>query len=269
MGSENRRRHAAGRRARALGALDGAACSPWRRRRARLGANAAHAGEDGPDLRRPCPPTAPCRRASAAWTWRAGCWRLSTTRKTGPVYGFINGVHEEREPDSVGVLSLWRAAGHPLANHTWSHMNLNTNGLADWEADLVRNEPLLEKHMAGQDWRWLRYPFLSEGETPGQARRGPQGPEGPGLPHRQRDHELRRLRLERALRPLHGQGRRGGGGGAGGQLPEGRQGQPGLRARPVGQAVRPRHPLCAADARRRLRRPDDAEAADDVPATTA
>jgi len=85
---------------------------------------------------------------------------------TGPVYGFINGVHEEREPDSVGVLSLWRAAGHPLANHTWSHLDLNTHGLADWEADLVRNEALLQRHMAGQDWRWLRYPFLSEGETP-------------------------------------------------------------------------------------------------------
>jgi len=86
--------------------------------------------------------------------------------RTGPVYGFINGVGEEREPDSLGVLSLWRAAGHPVANHGWSHMNLNTNSLADWEADIVRNEPLLEKHMAGQDWRWVRYPFLSEGETP-------------------------------------------------------------------------------------------------------
>jgi peptidoglycan/xylan/chitin deacetylase (PgdA/CDA1 family) len=85
---------------------------------------------------------------------------------TGPVYGFINGVHEEREPDSVGVLSLWRAAGHPLANHTWTHKSLNGASLADWEADLVRNEPLLEKHMAGQDWRWVRYPYLNEGETP-------------------------------------------------------------------------------------------------------
>ncbi len=85
---------------------------------------------------------------------------------TGPVYGFINGVQEEREPDSVGVLSLWRAAGHPLGNHTWSHMGLDSHSLADWEADLVRDEPLLEKHMAGKDWRWLRYPFLSEGETP-------------------------------------------------------------------------------------------------------
>lgn len=85
---------------------------------------------------------------------------------TGPVYGFVNGVGEEREPDSVGVLSLWRAAGHPLGNHTWSHMGLNANSLADWEADLVRNEPLLQRQMGREDWHWLRYPFLSEGETP-------------------------------------------------------------------------------------------------------
>ena len=51
--------------------------------------------------------------------------------KTGPVYGFINGVGEEREPDAVGVLSLWRAAGHPLANHTWSHMGLGSNSVVD------------------------------------------------------------------------------------------------------------------------------------------
>lgn len=85
---------------------------------------------------------------------------------TPPIYGFINGVQEEREPDSIGVLSLWRAAGHPLGNHTWTHMGLGSNNLADWEADLVRNEPLLAKHMAGQDWHWLRYPYLHEGETP-------------------------------------------------------------------------------------------------------
>ena len=85
---------------------------------------------------------------------------------TPPVYGFVNGGLEAREPDAVGVLSLWRAAGHPLGNHTWSHPNLNLVPLEDWQADLIRNEPLLEKQMAGQDWRWLRYPFLSEGETP-------------------------------------------------------------------------------------------------------
>ena len=70
---------------------------------------------------------------------------------TGPIYGFVNGVQEEREPDSIGVLSLWRAAGHPLGNHTWSHMGLGSNNLAAWEAALVRNEPLLEKHMAARN----------------------------------------------------------------------------------------------------------------------
>jgi peptidoglycan/xylan/chitin deacetylase (PgdA/CDA1 family) len=93
---------------------------------------------------------------------------LAALRDAGAtsVTGFVNGVQEEREPASVGVLALWRAAGHPLANHTWSHMGLSANTAADFQADLIRDEPLLEKHMAGQDWRWLRYPFLDEGDTP-------------------------------------------------------------------------------------------------------
>jgi peptidoglycan-N-acetylglucosamine deacetylase len=93
---------------------------------------------------------------------------LAVLRDAGAAsaYGFVNGRLEAREPDSVGVLSLWRAAGQPLANHTWSHKGLSRVSLADWQIDLLANEPLLEKHMAGQDWRWLRYPFLDEGDTP-------------------------------------------------------------------------------------------------------
>jgi peptidoglycan/xylan/chitin deacetylase (PgdA/CDA1 family) len=86
--------------------------------------------------------------------------------KTGPVYGFVNGVQLEREPASAEVLSMWRAAGHPLGNHTWAHLNLNQIDPAAFEAEVARNEPLLEKLAGGSDWRWLRYPFLSEGETP-------------------------------------------------------------------------------------------------------
>jgi peptidoglycan-N-acetylglucosamine deacetylase len=83
-----------------------------------------------------------------------------------PVYGFVNGVQLEREPDSAPMLKEWRDAGLFLGNHTWSHMNLNTNSLADWEADLLKNEPVLDKYAAGTDWHWLRYPFLAEGNTP-------------------------------------------------------------------------------------------------------
>ena len=82
-----------------------------------------------------------------------------------PVYGFVNGVLLEREPDSAAVLDLWRAAGWPLGNHTFSHPNLNAVGPEAFEADVVRNEPLLEAKMAGADWRWLRFPYLAEGRT--------------------------------------------------------------------------------------------------------
>ena len=83
-----------------------------------------------------------------------------------PVYGFVNGIAIEREPDSAPMLKDWRDAGLFLGNHTWSHMNLNTASLADWEADLLRNEPVIQKHAGNSDWRWLRYPFLAEGDTP-------------------------------------------------------------------------------------------------------
>ncbi|RAK56987.1 polysaccharide deacetylase family protein [Phenylobacterium deserti] len=82
------------------------------------------------------------------------------------VYGFINAVQNEREPASAPVLDMWRKAGFPLANHTFTHMSLNQNPLADWQADFIKNEPELQKHMAGADWRWVRFPFLHEGDTP-------------------------------------------------------------------------------------------------------
>jgi peptidoglycan/xylan/chitin deacetylase (PgdA/CDA1 family) len=83
-----------------------------------------------------------------------------------PAFGFVNGVQTEREPGSDQVLSLWRAAGHPLGNHTWSHLRLTADSAEAFETDIVRNEPLLEARMGQADWRWFRYPYLAEGETP-------------------------------------------------------------------------------------------------------
>jgi peptidoglycan/xylan/chitin deacetylase (PgdA/CDA1 family) len=83
-----------------------------------------------------------------------------------PVYGFVNGIAIEREPASAPMLKDWRDAGLFLGNHTWSHMNLNTSSLTDWKADLLKDEPVLEKYANKTDWHWLRYPFLAEGDTP-------------------------------------------------------------------------------------------------------
>src|SRR3546814_4087800 len=76
-----------------------------------------------------------------------------------PTYGFTNGGFAENEP-------AWRASGQVLGNHTWSHMNLNENALAAWQADLLRGEAVIAPLMTDGDWHWLRYPYLAEGETP-------------------------------------------------------------------------------------------------------
>lgn len=83
-----------------------------------------------------------------------------------PTYGFVNGLGTVQEPASAAALAAWRAAGWPLGNHTWSHMNLNTADLASWEEDVEKNEPLLTQLMPDGGWRWLRYPYLAEGDTP-------------------------------------------------------------------------------------------------------
>jgi len=83
-----------------------------------------------------------------------------------PAYGFVNGARTEDEPASTPVLKEWRDAGQPLGNHTWSHVNLNEKTLADWEADLLKDEPLLQAYMGKSDWHWIRFPYLAEGDTP-------------------------------------------------------------------------------------------------------
>jgi peptidoglycan/xylan/chitin deacetylase (PgdA/CDA1 family) len=82
-----------------------------------------------------------------------------------PTYGFVNGEKVASDPATLVVLKAWRAAGNPLGSHTWSHMNLNEHTPEEFEADIAKNEPLLQSLMPDQDWHWFRYPFLWEGDT--------------------------------------------------------------------------------------------------------
>jgi peptidoglycan-N-acetylglucosamine deacetylase len=83
-----------------------------------------------------------------------------------PTYGFVNGVGVQRQPADIAVLRLWRDAGNPLGNHTWSHMNLNQHTGDEFQAEVEQNEPILQQMMDNRDWHWFRFPFLAEGETP-------------------------------------------------------------------------------------------------------
>jgi peptidoglycan/xylan/chitin deacetylase (PgdA/CDA1 family) len=90
----------------------------------------------------------------------------AATQAKAPAFGFINAVKTEQEPDSTPALTLWREAGQPLGNHTWSHQNIASLTADAFTAEIARNEPTLKALMGKEDWRWLRYPFLSEGDTP-------------------------------------------------------------------------------------------------------
>jgi peptidoglycan-N-acetylglucosamine deacetylase len=85
--------------------------------------------------------------------------------KMPAVYGFINGGRGEEDPSSLSVLKTWRAAGQPLGNHTWAHLDLNKESPEEFGAEVLRDEPLLLSLMGKGDWHWFRYPFLHEGET--------------------------------------------------------------------------------------------------------
>ncbi|HTV22945.1 MAG TPA: acyltransferase family protein [Polyangiaceae bacterium] len=84
------------------------------------------------------------------------------------VYGFINGYQLERHADGRQVLELWRAAGHPLGNHTWGHDDINEVGVEAFNRAIDRNDGLLAE-LVGDDAaarrsrRVFRYPYLRQG----------------------------------------------------------------------------------------------------------
>jgi peptidoglycan/xylan/chitin deacetylase (PgdA/CDA1 family) len=89
-------------------------------------------------------------------------------RHVPPVYGFINAKKLEGSADGADALKLW-AAAEPVGNHTYSHMDLEQNTAEAFEREIEEDEPVLEllakKGGPENDWRWLRYPYLHEGDT--------------------------------------------------------------------------------------------------------
>ena len=82
-------------------------------------------------------------------------------------FGFVNARALAVEPNSVQVLDIWRKAGYPLGNHTYSHLSIDSAETQDvWERDVEAGEGPIVPRMAGADWRYFRYPFLAAGSDP-------------------------------------------------------------------------------------------------------
>lgn len=88
-----------------------------------------------------------------------------------PVVGFVNEnkleVDGQVQPARVQMLRDWLDAGYGLGNHTYSHMDLNAQGVAAFQQDFLRGEQMLRPLLAerGQRPQWMRHPYLRAGRT--------------------------------------------------------------------------------------------------------
>ena len=88
-----------------------------------------------------------------------------------PAIGFVN---EQKlapdgnvEPKRVQLLQYWLDAGLELGNHTFSHLDLHTTPLDEFQQDVVRGETVTSKLLAGSGkrLRYFRHPMLHTGRT--------------------------------------------------------------------------------------------------------
>jgi peptidoglycan/xylan/chitin deacetylase (PgdA/CDA1 family) len=98
---------------------------------------------------------------------------LEGLRRQGvPAVGFVNegkldveGESQAERESRIGVLRMWLEAGFELGNHTYSHRSLNQTPLEEFQADVIRGEPVTLSLLAerGQRLRYFRHPFLQVG----------------------------------------------------------------------------------------------------------
>jgi len=79
-----------------------------------------------------------------------------------PVVGFVVG----RRLGDYDALRIWRDAGLPLGNHTFSHRRYSKNSIARYLSDIRRNEEAIHRGLK-VDLRggWFRFPYLDHGHT--------------------------------------------------------------------------------------------------------
>ncbi len=94
----------------------------------------------------------------------------SLARHKIPAVGFVNEkkLYVRGETDArIAILRMWLDAGHELGNHTFSHIGIDRNSLAEYQEDVIRGETvtrmLLEEK--GMKLRYFRHTQLRTGPT--------------------------------------------------------------------------------------------------------
>jgi peptidoglycan-N-acetylglucosamine deacetylase len=95
----------------------------------------------------------------------------SVTRHKVPAVGFVNEsrLYVSGEPEAgVALLRMWLDAGLELGNHTFSHIQIDSNSLAAYQEDVIRGEKVTKKLLQekGMKLRYFRHTQLRTGPTP-------------------------------------------------------------------------------------------------------
>ena len=83
---------------------------------------------------------------------------------------FVNEIKLEPKAERAGrtaLLRAWLEAGHDLGNHTYSHPDLQTTPLAEYQQDVLKGEAATRELLAarGRKPAWFRHPFTHTGPT--------------------------------------------------------------------------------------------------------
>lgn len=120
----------------------------------------------------PAPPNGVVANDPAALAAMTSRLLAALTARAVPAIGFVNEGKLELEGEDaaartarVALLRQWLDAGLDLGNHTFSHRSLNQLPLEEFQADVVRGEPVTKALLAEKEraLRFFRHPFLQVG----------------------------------------------------------------------------------------------------------
>ncbi|HQU81872.1 MAG TPA: polysaccharide deacetylase family protein [Pyrinomonadaceae bacterium] len=88
-----------------------------------------------------------------------------------PAIGFVNEAKlykdEKRDEAEIDLLRSWLSNGLELGNHTFSHMSLHDNSLADYKQNISKGEIITKELLEAKSlkMRYFRHPYLWTGLT--------------------------------------------------------------------------------------------------------
>ena len=106
----------------------------------------------------------PTTNGGANLTWNELNERILAALASNNIKSILFVCGKKVDSDSGGqLIAAWDRAGHLIGNHSYSHFFFKAVTLGEYEADALKNEPLIRSYR--HFTRLFRFPFFKEGDT--------------------------------------------------------------------------------------------------------